>query len=126
MKVICGYCGKSALFVDSSVIYGISYGMIYYCADCKAWVGVHKGTDKPLGSLANEELRKQRKIAHAVLDRMWRDNRKMTRKQTYQWLSHKMGLTTEETHIGLFDMEQCRQVIEICRKNQEDKRNVQE
>lgn len=41
---ICPYCGKPTEFVDSSVIYGRSYGMIYLCRDCRAYVGVHKGT----------------------------------------------------------------------------------
>ena len=45
---ICPYCGKPTEFVDSSVIYGRSYGMIYLCRDCRAYVGVHKGTDLSL------------------------------------------------------------------------------
>ena len=41
---ICPYCGNRTEYVDSSVIYGRSYGMIYLCWDCMAYVGVHKGT----------------------------------------------------------------------------------
>lgn len=56
--VICDYCGTPADFVDSSVVYhGHSFGMIYLCPRCGAYVGVHKGSDKPLGRLANSELR---------------------------------------------------------------------
>lgn len=46
-EVYCDYCGRRAEFVDSKVIYGKSYGMIYLCR-CRpgyAYVGVHKGTD---------------------------------------------------------------------------------
>ena len=43
---ICPYCGNRTEYVDSSVIYGRSYGMIYLCWDCMAYVGVHKGTDR--------------------------------------------------------------------------------
>ena len=32
-----------------------------------AYVGVHKGTDKPLGRLANAELRYWKKRAHAAV-----------------------------------------------------------
>lgn len=39
---VCPYCGKPTEYVDSSVIYGRSYGMIYLCRDCRAYVGVHK------------------------------------------------------------------------------------
>lgn len=53
-KVICPYCGRVAKYVDSSVIYyGHSYGMAYLCRPCNAYVGVHHGTDRPKGSLAN-------------------------------------------------------------------------
>ena len=46
-EVYCDYCGRRAEFVDSKVIYGKSYGMIYLCRCCPgyAYVGVHKGTD---------------------------------------------------------------------------------
>lgn len=64
---ICPYCGKPTEFVDSSVIYGRSYGMIYLCRDCRAYVGVHKGTNQALGRLANAELRDAKKEAHFYL-----------------------------------------------------------
>ena len=38
--------------------YGVDYGMIYYCPQCGAYVGVHKGTDRAKGRLANAELRR--------------------------------------------------------------------
>ena len=45
--VICDYCGTPADFVDSSVVYhGHSFGMIYLCPRCGAYVGVHKGSGK--------------------------------------------------------------------------------
>ncbi|MPN54908.1 hypothetical protein SDC9_202586 [bioreactor metagenome] len=64
MDKLCDYCGKPAIYTDSSRVYGKSYGMIYYCPDCHAWVGVHRGTDKPLGRLADAELRDWKKKAH--------------------------------------------------------------
>ena len=60
-KVYCDYCGRETEYVDSKVIYGKSYGKIYLCRNCMAYVGVHKGTDKPLGRLANAELRNWKK-----------------------------------------------------------------
>ena len=116
MTVICNYCGKPTEFVDSSVVYGRSYGMIYYCSCCRAWVGVHKGTDKPLGRLADAELRTERQKAHAVFDRLWK-NRYKTRHSAYEWLAQQMGLTKDETHIGMFNVEQCRAVVSICNQH---------
>ena len=119
VRVICDYCGMPAHFVDSSLIYGRSYGMVYYCPDCRAWVGVHKGTDIPLGRLADEELRKYKKLAHAAFDPIWRRGLS-TRRKAYSWLSEQMGIPEEKTHIGMFDVEQCKQAIALCKKRTED------
>lgn len=114
VKVICDYCGTAAEFVDSSVVYGRSYGMIYLCPKCGAYVGVHKGTDKPLGRLADEDLRRWKKSAHAAFDPLWQFGEfRGRRNAAYRWLSEQMGLPVEQTHIGMFDIEQCKQVIQI-------------
>jgi hypothetical protein len=113
IEVICPYCGRQAKFVDSKVIYGRSYGMIYLCKDCDAYVGVHKGTDKPLGRLADKELRYWKMAAHDAFDPLWK-SKSMKRNQAYKWLAGCMGLRPEETHIGMFDVSQCKKVIKIC------------
>lgn len=60
IPTICPYCGGRVIFTDSSAIYGgRSYGMIYLCTNCNASVGVHKGTRKPLGTLAQHRTQKQ-------------------------------------------------------------------
>lgn len=113
MKVYCPYCGKEAELIDSSVIYGRSYGMAYICFDCDAYVGTHKGTEKPLGRLANAELRKWKMRAHDAFDPIWK-SRKMSRKKAYSWLAEKLKLPEEKTHIGMFDVDMCKKVIEVC------------
>lgn len=114
MKVICPYCGRKAEYVDSKIIYGKSYGRIYLCRPCMAWVGVHKGTSKPLGRLANAELRHWKKAAHEVFDPLWQKGRfKGRRNDAYAWLAEKMQLPREQTHIGMFDVGQCQQAIRI-------------
>ena len=40
----------------------------------------------------------------------------MSRTAAYKWLSKKMGLPEEKTHIGGFEMDQCQQVIDISRQ----------
>ncbi len=113
-EIYCDYCSRRAEYVDSAVIYGKSYGMIYLCRSCNAYVGVHKGSDKPLGRLANAELREWKKRAHAAFDPIWQYGRfRRRRNAAYEWLAEKMGLTKEETHIGMFDVPQCKQVIQI-------------
>ena len=123
--VICSYCGQRAEFVDSAIIYGRSYGMIYLCRKCGAYVGVHAGTDKPKGTLANAELREMRRSAHLFFDPLWRTGPfKRQRNAAYRWLAGKMGLTVAQTHIGLFDIRQCRRVVEIVSASGPELRNM--
>lgn len=112
--IYCPYCGRQAEYVDTKEIYGKSYGMAYLCRPCDAYVGVHDGTDQPLGSLANWELRRWRNRAHAAFDPLWQRGRfRRRRNDAYAWLAEKMGLPKEETHIAMFNVPQCKQVIQI-------------
>ncbi len=112
--VICDYCGQQAEFVDSKAVYGRSYGMMYLCRNCGAYVGVHKGTDEPLGRLANVELRNWKMAAHRAFDPLWERGPFMgCRRAAYWWLAQRMGLPIEKTHIGMFNVEQCRRAINI-------------
>ena len=119
-KVICPYCGKPAEYVDSKEIYGISYGMIYLCRDCCAYVGCHRGSKRPLGQLADADTRKWRHRSHSCFDWLWRKHY-FSRGGAYHWLAEKMGLDVKLTHIGMFDVEQCQKVIDVSRKYLIDK-----
>lgn len=70
--LICPYCNSKTEYIDSKYIYGTSYGMIYICKPCDAYVGVHKGTDNALGRLADKRLRKAKKDAHYFFDKIAR------------------------------------------------------
>ena len=118
---ICPYCKAKTSFVNSNLIYQQSYGMIYICFECDAYVGCHKGTDKSKGSLANRSLRKLRNKAHSVFDPLWkakmiRDgcSQSKARNAAYDWLSRELGIQRELTHIAMFDDQQCHSVIELC------------
>lgn len=91
-EVYCDYCGRRAEYVDSRIVYGMSRGKIYLCRNCMAYVGVHKGTDKPLGRLANAELRRWKKAAHHAFDPLWKFGPfKGHRDAAYGWLAQKWG-----------------------------------
>lgn len=112
-RIFCPYCGRETEYTDSKVIYGRSYGMIYLCKPCDAYVGVHKGTDRALGRLADKELRYWKKAAHAAFDPIWKCGW-MKRSQAYKWLAQRMGLRPGQAHIGMFDVAECKEVIRIC------------
>ena len=123
---ICPYCEAKTEYIDSSYIYnGKSYGMVYMCKPCDAYVGVHKGSDKALGRLADFDLREAKKRAHHYFDQIAKTSlineiwKKWipdisNRKKAYKWLSKEMDLSEELCHIGMMNIEQCEKVISIC------------
>jgi hypothetical protein len=113
MEVTCPYCGKPAELVDSKVVYGRSRGLIWICAPCDAYVGTHNCPGHcPLGRLADKELREWKRRAHQVFDAWWQSI-PIDRKSAYLWLGGAMGLPPHKAHIGEFDVEQCKKLIEL-------------
>ena len=122
---ICRYCQNPAALLrhgDAGYPYGRDYGPTWTCTPCRAWVGCHPRTEKPLGGLANAELRLAKQAAHAAFDPLWQ--RKMAREGVtqgaarragYRWLADQLGLPFNKTHIGYFDIAQCQRVIEVCK-----------
>ncbi len=124
--VICPYCDKPAPLVDSAVVYrGTSYGLIYYCEGCDAWVRCHEGTTRPLDRMANAELRKLRTAVHEVFDPAWQKllkarqrvdpgySKNKARTACYARLAERMNIPVKDCHIANFDPAQCRLAIEI-------------
>lgn len=112
---VCEYCGGTAKCVDSELIYGKSYGPSWVCVNypqCDAYVGCHPGTKRPLGRLANYQLRDAKKRAHAAFDQLWRSG-KLNRSYAYQLLAEALGIPAKECHIGMMDVELCLRVIEV-------------
>ena len=112
---ICPKCGKEAELVDSKIVYGKSYGPIWYCGCEKSgvYVGCHGGTERPLGTMADASLREFRKDAHKAFDPIWKNNTPLKRWQAYSWLASKMGISRKDCHIAMFDEEQCKEVIKL-------------
>lgn len=104
---VCPYCNRRAKLEDSAIVYQRSYGPIWHCAPCAAFVGVHRNSPvyAPLGTLANAELRALRRRTHAAFDPIWQSGT-MRRGEAYGWLADRMGLAV--AHVGEFDLEQCR------------------
>lgn len=116
----CPYCGRAAILRKASDVYGehtkIQY--LYVCSGypvCNAYVGVHAGTQKPKGTLANSELRNKRILAHKVFDSIWKHDI-MSRDNAYRWIRDIFSLSSKQAHIGQFSEYQCDQLIELCQK----------
>ncbi len=108
----CPYCQKEATYAPNEQWYGKRYGrsyMCYFCKPCDAYVGTHNNTTKPLGTMANKELRQWRIKAHNKIDKLWQ-NKTHTRNEVYQYLNKTFG---REIHIGGSDLETCKQITQL-------------
>ncbi len=132
----CPYCSKAALLVDGCYIYPENPKMagknFWLCQPCDAWVACHENspTLKPVGRLANAELRAEKRKTHDAFDFLWqagysrhlrtRDDRASKSeciKIAYRWLAEHMGLQDEQCHIGVFDVAECQKAQAVCRTN---------
>lgn len=125
----CPYCGAPSFFLQNSacIYHGNDYGPVYICPPCQAWVGCHPGTTRPLGRLADAELRKAKIRTHDEFDRTWRAlferrrrsdpkySHRRARGSRYKRLAELLGITQQDCHIGIFDVQQCMQVVDLCR-----------
>lgn len=92
----CRYCSNEAALTkyrEADYPYQRNYGPMWVCAPCKAWVGCHPGTEKPLGGLANKELRDLKMEAHRFFDPLWKKkiekegcSKGFARRAAYKWL----------------------------------------
>ena len=114
--MLCPYCKRRAEWVENKEVYGNNIGksvMIWLCRECDAYVGCHRNTRTSLGTMANAATRKWRKLAHAMVDPIWR-NKRLTRGQTYEYMSRYLGF---DVHIGKADVKICKQIVHFCHTN---------
>lgn len=93
------------------------------CVSCDARVGCHPKSTRPLGTLANAELRNVRMRAHKAFDALWKRKMRIeqctqgaARSAGYRWLATQMDMTKQTCHIAMFDKAQCERAIAICAK----------
>lgn len=125
--LVCPYCGSGTHLIDSQIVYrGRGFGWLWACnryPECDAFVGCHPNSEKPLGRLADKKLRAAKMAAHAAFDPLWkwksrrdRVGTQEARRKAYAWLSGQLGVANELCHIGMFDVDTCAKVTELCKK----------
>lgn len=120
MTGACPNCGCDMILRDSR------YGLFYGCSRwplCDSTHGAH-ADGSPLGIPADKETRQARLAAHASFDQLWRNSPKKgiksARSKAYAWLREQLCLSTEECHIGRFNLVMCAKVVEVCEKRKKD------
>jgi hypothetical protein len=120
---VCPYCLQYTVHVSDSEVYsgGGFGGMIYLCRDCNAYVGCHarNGGIESKGRLANKELREAKIEAHRYFDNMWKRKTGISkghaRSRAYKWLTEQLNIAAEYCHVGMFDVAECKKVVEVCK-----------
>lgn len=115
--------GGDRVYPDDPRAHGKKF---WHCEPCDAWTATHENspTAKPIGRLANAELRAARKQALAAFNPLWLAGFAILAAKgasksyctgiAYKWLSERMGITQKTCHIGSFTPEQCKQARAIC------------
>ena len=110
MTLTCPYCNRDAQQATGADIYphrpDLAHKKFYRCSPCGAYVGCHKD-GRPLGRLANADLRRAKQLTHAKFDPLWKSGQ-MSRSAAYRWLADQLGIPGDECHIGMFDIDRCR------------------
>ena len=123
-KPYCRYCKNDIHLYyigDAEYPYQKDYGPVWKCVPCDAYVGCHNGTERPLGLVADAATRAAKIKAHAAFDPLWMRkmlkegiSKSVARGAGYRWLADQLGIPKEKCHIGMFSVDTCLRVIEIC------------
>lgn len=105
----------------------ICTSMLYVCSNyprCDAYVRTHPGTNIPVGTLANHELRTLRNQAHHYFDQLYLSGL-MSKQDAYLWLVGLLQVPLSKAHIGFLGEYYCNEVIAESKKLLERRRKQQ-
>jgi hypothetical protein len=114
----CPYCGAPTEIQPATRVYGDAgkaWGLVLVCSKypvCDAYVGIHKHTHIPKGTLADHKLRYWRKRAHIEFDKLWSRGNPDSRRAAYARLEQILGVEPGMGHIGWCSVELCKVVID--------------
>lgn len=110
----CNICGGKVILIKVGKEHSSSE-FIYKCTECGASVGTHVcQPDVALGTLADLETKKKRRECHVWFDKLWSTHEE--REEYYQRLANELGITRQQCHFGLMEMEMLEKALEIIKK----------
>ena len=115
--LICPTCGAFARLTQRAEMdKNPPEAWVFVCENyprCDSYVGCHRGTQTPLGTLAGPELRLLRRRAHSALDWHWKRKGGVSRDEAYRMLAEVLEAPFGEAHIGSCNEEQCRLIVQV-------------
>ena len=127
------HCGATAVLRPASLVHeNPRYEeYLYVCSKypaCDSYVGAHKRSRKPKGTLADKELRSKRIEAHKVFNQLWTSGL-MEKWQAYKWMQAKLCVHRDDAHIAKLSPYMCDRLIDLCNQilqNQKQNRKGKE
>lgn len=120
--LICPYCHSIAILRPADEIYkdanDTETKMLYVCKnypECNTYIRINPKTNKPIGVMANKELRTLRKEAHDRFDLIFKKGI-LSRQDAYKILATTLMIPMRDAHIGCFDEYRCKQTIKLANK----------
>ena len=119
-QIRCPVCGAMAILKPASEVYGepARTDRMYVCSNypgCRSYVSTYPGTNIPMGTLADGDLRNLRIQAHRKFDEVWKSGI-MSRNSAYRWMADYFGIPLGEAHIAMFGEYRCRELIRECER----------
>jgi hypothetical protein len=112
--VTCPYCKKPASLMERSVVDEHNHkGMVWACIPCDAWVATHYNSDKPIGRLADAELRVIKAEALEAFTSLWKAW-DVDRRTAYAWLAEQMDIPLSMCDFGKFDVSECVKAYDVA------------
>lgn len=116
----CNVCGSEHVRIAHHLeIYGKAYGhwpWAVLCDKCHSYVGLHKGTDIPMGTLAEADTRAARGTAKKLFIRFVQERDEWTWNNAYATLAYEMQLSRDECHFGRFTVAQANEAEDIVNR----------
>ena len=122
----CPFCDGLMHCVDSAEIYQQSYGYLYLCSNypnCDTYVGCHRGSTRALGTPADWSLRRARRMAHDMFDRLWRGGQ-WARNAAYGRLREVLQVPPDRAHIAMLTVAECRQLCSAVKRGDFKRKHV--
>ena len=121
MKIYCCSCKSE---VDAKLITGVEVyphrpdlsDIPFWQCSCGNFVGCHhktKNRTKPLGVIADQEIKNARKHIHSLLDPIWKKGFK-SRNEVYSYISDQLGFKYHTAELR--DIDTARKVYKILKE----------
>lgn len=119
-ELFCPYCGSRAVLSTYREVYGLDATdpdeKIYVCRNfrkgCNSYVRTQKGTDIPLGVMADAKLRNMRIHAHRRISEIV-DKKIMDKRSVYHYLESSFGFAPGTFHLAASGEYYCMETIRL-------------